>query len=262
MTFSLKGAIQCQGYPVIERMRPMNQRLNTLVVTSLLLLLSGCGLIASSDPSNESPTPAAAIEPSPQIPTPSADIAPEEEVVDTPVPNNVQVYQDDSGMFALALPEGYTYESTEQGIRFVSSDEGFAGEVVYQSDANATSNLYALEENLKEIIEDRFGAVDWEHNGQRQPDGSVRLAWEAEDENGRAIDALSFIEVHGQNRFALMLYGVDKVYNDYSDDARIIAGTYVVRQGPAIANTDNTDPETETNTETEADAGADSNTES
>ena len=242
----------------------MNQQLNTLVVTSLLLLLSGCGLIASSELSNESPTPGGSLGSSTQVPTPSANLAPEDEVVETPVPHNVQVYQDDSGMFALALPEGYTYESTEQGIRFMSSDEGFAGEIVYQSDANATSNLYALEETLKKMVEDRFGAVDWEHNGQRQPDGSVRLAWEAEDENGRAIDALSFIEVHGQNRFALMLYGVDKVYNDYSDDARIIAGTYVVRQGPAIANTDDTDTDTETdpNTETEADAGANANPES
>ena len=237
----------------------MNQQLNALVVTSLLLLLSGCGLIASSDPANDSPPPETPIETTGESALPS-DTPSDTEVEETPVPDNVQVYQDDSGMFALALPTGYTHEKTEQGITFVSEDEGFAGEIVYEADENATSNLYALEQQLKDIVETRFGTVDWEHNGQRQPDGSVRLAWEAEDEEGRAIDALSFIEVHGQNRFALMLYAVDKVYNDYSDDARIIAGTYVVRQGPAIANTDATDGDAET--EVDADNGTDSNTES
>lgn len=231
----------------------MKQPLQTLVVTSLLLLLSGCGLFSSSD---ESPIPEDAAQNPVETPQPLEGTVPEEEAQDTPVPDNVQVYQDDSGMFALALPKGYTHEKTEQGITFTSEDEGFAGEIVYESDASATTNLYALEKQLKDIIEARFGTVDWAHNGQRQPDGSVRLAWETTDEDGRAIDALSFIEVHGQNRFALLLYSVDQVYNDYGDDAKIIAGTYVVRQGPAIANTEAAD------TDADADGGPDANTES
>ena len=231
----------------------MNQHLNTLVATSLLLLLSGCGLIASTDPSTESPPPENPNEITPNVSQPTEDLPADEAVAETPVPDNVQVYQDDSGMFALALPKGYTHEKTEQGLTFTSEDGGFAGEIVYESDENATTNLYALEQQLKEIIKARFGEVDWERNGQRQPDGSVRLAWETKDRDGRAIDALSFVEVHGQNRFALLLYGVDEVYNDYSDDARIIAGTYVVRQGPAIADT-------ESESEAEADARADDST--
>ena len=236
----------------------MNQPLNTLVVTSLLLLLSGCGLLASSDSTNDLPTSEPPGDGVVESSLPPEELPPEEDVPETPVPDNVQVYQDDSGMFALALPKGYTHEKTEQGITFVSEDGGFAGEIVYESDENATPNLYALEQQLKQIIEARFGPIDWERNGQRQPDGSVRLAWETKDKEGKSIDALSFIEVHGQNRFALLLYAVDKVYNDYSDDARIIAGTYVVRQGPAIANTEAAD----TGTEAGAEQGTDTDTES
>lgn len=241
--------IEYQGYPTVEPMRSMKQPLHTLVVTSLLLLLSGCGLFSSSD---DAPTPDSSAQPPVETPDPLTGTPPEEEAAETPVPDNVQVYQDDSGMFALALPKGYTHEKTDQGITFTSEDEGFAGEIVYESDPSATTNLYALEKQLKDIIEARFGTVDWDHNGQRQPDGSVRLAWDTTDEDGRDIDALSFIEVHGQNRFALLLYSVDQAYNDYGDDAKIIAGTYVVRQGPAIANTDATeadDAETESRSE-------------
>lgn len=238
----------------------MNQSLNALVLTSLLLLLSGCGLIGASGPANDPPPSNPPADTSVDTSLPPDKLPPDEEEPDTPVPENVQVYQDDSGMFALALPKGYNHEKTDQGITFTSEDGGFAGEIVYESDANATPNLYALEQQLKQIIEDRFGVVDWDRNGQRQPDGSVRLAWETEDEDGREIDALSFIEVHGQNRFALLLYSVDKVYNDYGDDARIIAGTYVVRQGSAIADTDS--PETDADAEADADNGTDSNAES
>lgn len=236
----------------------MNLQRTTIVVTSLMLLLSGCGFINSSNRTTESPTSGETNGLSSQEQTQPPFVNPDQKEDATPVPENVQIYQDDSGMFALALPDTYTYEPTDQGMTFTSNDDGFAGEVVYQLDENATPNLYALEQQLKDIVEARFGDVDWEQSGQRQPDGSVRLAWEATDENGRAIDALSFIEVHGQNRFALMLYSVDKAYNDYSDDARIIAGTYVVRKGPAISNTDTTDADAEA----EADAGTAANTES
>lgn len=239
-------------------MRQMNQPLTTLVFTSLLFLLSGCGLFASSSNGGSAQTAAGSGNSPIEIPMESASDAPTPQgsVTNTPVPGDVQVYQDDSGMFALALPEGYVYEKTEQGLSFTSDDGGFAGEIVYQTTNTPSSKLFDLEQRLKDIIEPKFEDIDWQRSGQRQPDGSVRLAWQARNEAGQEVDALSFIETHGENTFALMLYSVDKVYNDYSDDARIIVGTYVVRQGPAIA-----DSPADTDSETEADANTETNKE-
>ncbi|MEB3232776.1 MAG: hypothetical protein VKJ64_17330 [Leptolyngbyaceae bacterium] len=195
-----------------------------------MLCLSGCGLFASSPPAEpetiESPAAASdAAEPETIEPDPPP----------IPVPDNVQVYQEPNGMFALALPQGYRFEPVEQGLTFLSEDGGFAGEIIYQVSDGPSNDMLNLEKALKSHIEPQFSTIEWQKVGQRQPDSSVRLAWTGEDEDGRAIDALSFIEVHGQTTFILSLYAIDQAYNTYSEDARIIAGTYVVRKNEVSA---------------------------
>ena len=214
----------------------------TALSMSSLILLSGCGFVSSlssqSPDSTVDTTPNAV--PVPDNPS-TVDEGTESET-DTPVPGNVQVYQDDNGMFALALPAGYSYEPLDQGLTFISADNGFAGEIVYQAAQNSSSSILAMERELKAIIKPKFSQINWQKAGQRQPDGSVRLAWTGVDNAGQSVDALSFIETHGEHSFALSVYALDQQYNEYSNDARIIVGTYVVRQGPtaveASANED------------------------
>jgi len=207
------------------------KRLSVVLVAVSLFAVTGCNRLASA-PADAENTADSAVPVAPVLDTAdsSADDVAAQAV---PVPENVQIYQDPDGMFALALPPDYTYEVLEQGITFVSEDGGFAGDIVYQKDDSASSDVDKMAKQLRTTIEPKFQQIDWQKAGQRQPDGSVRLAWRGEDEADRTIDALSFIEHHDQHTFLLTLYAIDKAYNDYRDDAQSIAGTYVVRRQEA-----------------------------
>ncbi|NET50178.1 MAG: hypothetical protein F6K09_15985, partial [Merismopedia sp. SIO2A8] len=218
-----------------------------LIVVLSSLGLSGCGFLAqqssgdgSNTPVSENLPPSSVPDALPAQPTESIEGDP------TPVPEDVQVYQDENGMFALALPPNYSYEPMEQGLTFLSEDGGFGGGILYQvSEEPAPSDLLDQEEALKAVIAPQFNQIEWQKSGQRQPDGSVRLAWTGIDEAGKKIDALSFIETHGLSTFVLSVYGIDQEYNNYSEDARIIVGTYVVRQGPITTESPSEDTSSE-----------------
>ncbi|MEB3211695.1 MAG: hypothetical protein VKL39_10080 [Leptolyngbyaceae bacterium] len=149
-----------------------------------------------------------------------------------PLPDDVQIYRDESDLFALAFPAGYTYESIDNGITFLSEDEGFGGIIQYQDTEVENIAPESLNEVLRATIEAQFSDVSWQSDLQEQADGSFRLDWNAVNPAGQPLDALSFIEQHGETLFILTAYGIDRDYSDYNDDARIIVGTYVVQENP------------------------------
>ena len=155
-----------------------------------------------------------------------------------PLPDDVQIYRDDSELFALAFPAGYTYEPIDNGITFLSEDEGFGGLIQYQTTDVTNIAQESLDEVLRATIEAQFSDVSWQSELQEQADGSFRLDWNAVNAAGKLLDALSFIEQHGETLFILTAYGIDRMYSDYNDDARIIVGTYVVQENAPDEDTD------------------------
>lgn len=184
-----------------------------------LLLASACGskaAIVSFNPPQAVPFPTV------EEPTPDEENA--------PLPENVQIYRDEDGMFALALPEAYEYVSGDRGMTFSSADGGFGGEIDY---ALIPEPLTAqqLEDRLKRSLQEGFVDVSWEKDSaEEQSDGSLRQSWRGLNSEGQQLDALSFIEQHSGTVYTLTAYGIDRPYGDYNEDARIIAGSYVVRQ--------------------------------
>ncbi|MEB3357382.1 MAG: hypothetical protein VKK04_11705 [Synechococcales bacterium] len=228
-----------------------------------LLWLVGAVAIAACQGSPPAVTPPASSE-APQSPsfpaTPPSDVRGDRP---TTLPDNVQIYQDESGMFALALPAGYAYQPSPQGLAFHSPDSGFRGEITYletgdpeagnsavgdaeagnsEADGAETTGsskaeanglpLADLEARLKQVIQADLAEVTWQGAAEQQPDGSLRLAWTGVNKDGDELDALSFIEQHHNTLFILKLYGVGETYSSYNEDARIIVGSYVVRQAP------------------------------
>ncbi|MEO0408895.1 MAG: hypothetical protein AAF289_16250 [Cyanobacteria bacterium P01_A01_bin.135] len=155
----------------------------------------------------------------------------------TPLPDNVQIYRDKDEMFALALPTGYTHEAGDRTVRFTSADQGFGGEVDYAA-AEASLTPEQLEARLQQALQQRYVDVTFAEGGaEAQEDGSLRLSWQGTNSDGAQLDALSFIEQHGNTVYILTAHGIDRPYVAYNQDARVIAGSYVVREEtPAIAD--------------------------
>jgi hypothetical protein len=173
--------------------------------------------------------------------------SPQDEADRQPLPDDVQIYRDESELFALAFPSGYTYESIENGITFLSEDEGFGGVIQYQETDVENIAQESLDDVLRATIEAQFAEVSWQSDLQEQADGSFRLDWNAVNAAGQSLDALSFIEQHGETLFILTAYGIDRAYRDYNDDARIIVGTYVVQESPSDDTTSSENAEEEAN---------------
>jgi len=190
----------------------------------LLLLVSGCGAKSSIVSLNP-----------PQAVPRVAQVSDASEGAIASLPDDVQIYRDENEMFALALPKDYTYDSGDRSMTFVSPDQGFGGEVDYTT-APATLTPPELEEQLKQMLQERFVDVSWEESSaDKQSDGSLRLDWQGVNSEGKQLDALSFIEQHGEVVYTLTAHGMDRPYKDYNEDARIIVGSYVVRQDNSSA---------------------------
>ncbi|MGB3613046.1 MAG: hypothetical protein WBA10_04570 [Elainellaceae cyanobacterium] len=199
----------------------LNLRAGLCRCLPLLLLAAGC----SAKSSIVSLNPPQAVPRVEQIPQ-----APKETIA--ALPDDVQIYRDENEMFVLALPKDYTYESSDRSMTFAAPDGGFGGEVDYAA-AEASLTPPKLEERLKQMLQERFVEVSWEDgSANEQSDGSLRLDWQGISSDGQQLDALSFIEQHGEVVYILTAHGVDRPYKDYNDDARIIVGSYVVRQDP------------------------------
>lgn len=188
------------------------------------------GVACRSEPPTPSATEELAVE---SEPFPEAPDAEDTEEARTPLPDDAQIYQDDSGLFALALPQGYSHEAIANGMTFRSADEGFGGTIAYEViDTGEPLSSDELEAKLRQDIESQFSEIKWQSDSQPQPDGSLRLDWQGKTSKGATLDALSFIEQHGPVIYTFSVHGIDKPYDDYNDDAQIIAGTYVVQENP------------------------------
>lgn len=154
-----------------------------------------------------------------------------------PLPEDVQIYRDKDEMFALALPPGYTHEAGDQSVRFTAADDGFGGEVDY-SQVEETFTRDQLEAQLQRALQERYVDISFAEAGAKeQEDGSLRLSWQGKNSDGAQLDALSFIEQHGQTLYILTAHGINRPYVAYNNDARVIVGSYVVQEEkPAVAD--------------------------
>ncbi|MGJ3247189.1 MAG: hypothetical protein ACFE0I_14095 [Elainellaceae cyanobacterium] len=197
-----------------------------------IVILSGCASSPSADDASSNPSPVAS--------TSSQPAERETEIS----PENFQIYQDPNGWFALALPKRYTFDETDQGITFISPDEEFGGYIKYLTEQSPDLEKDELENILKQEIENQLEEVNWGASGQIQEDGSLRLDWAGIDPDGNQLDAVSFIEQHGETLHLMSAYGINQPYQNYNDDALIIVGTYVVRRSPPDPSPANQDDET------------------
>lgn len=210
----------------------VNKKMNKLPLFNLLLLgsvvtLSACGNLLGGGSGTASPDAAA----SPTAPAPAPTEAAPSPAAPAPTnsPANNLSYQEPSGLFEISFPQGYTYQETGSGIAFVSGDQGFAGSVDFGSAQGQQLTNDQLETALKAEYENRLANVTWQ-GSEIQPDGSVRVDWVGTDPDGNQLDAISFVEQRGDTIFILNLFGVNKPYQDYNNDAQAIANTYRVQQ--------------------------------
>lgn len=183
-----------------------------------LLTVSACGNQTATQPSSPAPS---VVSPSPTQPSPAAQ---------APSPaTGSQTYRQADGLFEISFPEGYTYQETGSGITFVSGDQQFGGSVDFGSADGQQLNQQQLEESLKSEYEKRLQEVTWQ-GSEVQPDDSIRVDWVGKDPNGNQLDAVSFVEQRGDTIFILNLFGINKPYQDYNDDAQSIVSTYRVKQ--------------------------------
>jgi hypothetical protein len=194
-----------------------------------LLLVSALALSACGKASNTATTtkPALDMAAAPSA-SPSAPAASPSASSSTAAASG-QTYREKNGLFEIAFPEGYTYEETGSGIAFVSKDQGFGGSVDFASSQGTKLSNDQLAQALKKEYENRLKNVKWQDT-KPQPDGSIRVDWVGKDSTGNQLDAVSFVEQHGDNVFILNLFGLNKSYQDYNSDAEKIVGTYHMKQ--------------------------------
>ncbi|MBP0006716.1 MAG: hypothetical protein J7642_23865 [Cyanobacteria bacterium SBC] len=189
-----------------------------------LLLLTACGGGTDTEPSEngEAPTPAETTPPTTPSPSPTPEASTED---DEATAGNTYKAPDDA--FEISFPEGYAKQPRANGLTFVSSDSGFGGEVIYFEAEEELS-----ENELEELFKDRYNSaldeVTWQ-NSELQPDGSVRIDWRGRNVEGEDLDAVSYIEQHGQTIYILNIYGINEAYDVYLEDANIIVGSYKVK---------------------------------
>lgn len=235
--FDRNSSKQLLGCPLFLSLMKNSLRLALLACT-VTLTIAACGRTNVANNST-APSPAAsapaesstAASPSAPVPLPDGEAspAPSPQASAPTSAGDGQTYRQTQGLFEISFPAGYTYRETDSTLTFASGDGGFGGVVEYGSAEGKRLTTQQLEDALKQGYEDRLEKVSWQ-DSQLQPDGSVRVDWVGRDKEGRDLDAISFIEQRGDTIFILNLFAVDKPYNDYSDDAKAIVGTYRVKQ--------------------------------
>jgi hypothetical protein len=141
---------------------------------------------------------------------------------------NGQSYREPTGLFEISFPKGYTYQATNTGVVFLSSDGGFGGSVDFGSAQGGQLTPQQLEAGLRTEYEQRLQTVTWQGT-KPQPDGSIRVDWVGTAPDGNKLDANSFIEQRGDTILILSLFGINKSYQEYTKDSEAILGTYRVR---------------------------------
>lgn len=170
---------------------------------------------------------AAAPSPSPTMVLPSP--SPTATATPSPSPTSkLQTYREKSGAFEISFPKGYRHTVTKSGVAFVSADQGFAGSVDFGSADGKQLTTQQLETALKTEFPSRLKEVNWQ-TSQVQPDGSLRLDWTGKDKASNTLDAVSLVEQRGNSIFVLNLFGVNKPYQKYNNDAETIVNSYQIQ---------------------------------
>ncbi|WP_348254285.1 hypothetical protein [Leptolyngbya sp. ST-U4] len=192
-----------------------------------LCALTGCNLTRSQSPVTATSSPQAiAVSPS-TSPAPSASPVPS--LFPSPsVTAETQLYREKTGRFEIAFPKSFVYQDTGSGVAFASDDQGFAGAVDFGSAQGQKLTPPQLEAALKTEYQNRLKTVSWAKS-TLQSDGSIRIDWTGKDEQDNALDAVSFVEQRSDTIFILNLYGVNKPYQSYQQQAEAIVKSYRVK---------------------------------
>lgn len=141
-------------------------------------------------------------------------------------------YRAPQDAFEISFPDNYAKQPQEQGLTFVSSNGEFGGEVTYfQVDRDYTTK--ELEDLYKERYNEILDEVAWQIS-ELQPDGSVRIDWRGRNAAGEDLDAIGYIEQHGDRVYILNLYGINEAYDIYLEDSQTIVGSYQVNREPTL----------------------------
>jgi hypothetical protein len=153
-------------------------------------------------------------------PAPTGDLSPLE-----------STYRQPDGLFELSFPHGYRYLPMEDGVSFISGDRQFGGSASVRPAQGQTLTAELLEQGLKAEYESRLQAVEWQATTV-QPDGSLRVDWVGVDANGDVLDAVSFVEQHGDVIYILNLHAINEAYANYEAAATTIVEHYRLRGTP------------------------------
>lgn len=135
-----------------------------------------------------------------------------------------KTYKEPGGAFQISFPKGYEYQKTPSGIKFTSADQGFKGFVDFAK-TNEALNSEKLEGALREYLDSVLKDVKWQ-NANLETQGRIRVDWTGKSAEGEKLDAISYIEQRNHTIYILSLYGVNKAFDDYRNEAEAIVRSY------------------------------------
>jgi|GEM_PF-2203509 hypothetical protein len=146
------------------------------------------------------------------------------------LPGEGKTYRHPEGIFEISFPQHYAHQPQANGVSFLSANGEFGGEVTY-FEMQETLTIDDLEELYRQRSQAAFREIAWQRS-ELQPDGSVRLDWRGKNASGQDLDAIGYIEQHGDRIYVLNLYGINEAYDIYLEDSRLIVGSYQVDRNP------------------------------
>lgn len=136
-----------------------------------------------------------------------------------------QTYREPNSLFEVSFPTGYTYQASDNGVTFLSADGQFGGSIKFISASEQPFTAELLEAGLKQEYEAQLVTVEWQQT-IAQPDGSIRIDWIGEDQDGNILDSVSFAEQRRSRVFVLNLHGINDAYVNHEQDAIAIVNSY------------------------------------
>ncbi|MCC5899021.1 MAG: hypothetical protein EA395_00175 [Phormidium sp. GEM2.Bin31] len=215
----------------------MISRWKVWVVLAGLPILTACGQVTELSGEDI----ATSSQESPQDTPPEANSEPSAEVEETETPEVEEaesdalpvegtVYRHPEGLFEISFPPNYAWQPQPNGLSFLSANGKFGGEVIY-FEVEDTLTTEALEELYRQRAQEVFREIAWQRS-ELQPDGSVRLDWRGKNAGGQDLDAIGYIEQHGNRVYILNVYAINESYDIYLEDSRLIVGSYQVNRNP------------------------------
>ncbi len=226
------------SYPTGELKRMIGlSRWKVWVILAGLPVWVACGQVTESDPqeratsgqeSAEATSSERRSESSPEVE--EMDAPEVDEVESDALPVEGSTYRHPQGLFEISFPPNYARQPQANGLSFLSANGQFGGEVIY-FEVEETFTTQELEELYRQRTQEAFSRIAWQRS-ELQPDGSVRLDWRGKNAGGQDLDAIGYIEQHGNRVHILDVYGINQSYDIYLEDSRLIVGSYQVNRNP------------------------------